>query len=794
LRDLYQDKICEIFENFKEIEMNINPKTFKEMVQEEQKDFMKHMMKPEMVAENFALLENVLVITVCILTRIPLASKSLAVRLVSQSLRGNDSDDPYFRTLPQVYLVPHQGSSSIKHAITRKEIRRNFHLITVVLLDEILHSLLEPNYPAELPEVAIIGISNWRLDNSKSSRTLLVQRPNLEIQDLIYTTSLLLGESIESQFKTLAESYLEYKKTQSINNFHGLRYYYSLVKSLGNSEFAPLALARNFGGTNQMDELYKTHFSKVIKAFHGFVDNFNNYSIEHLIKANLKDKNACYLMIIGKSNSIINILTYKLKQWNKELVDKDSKSNDANFDLEPIIIYSSQFPDDFGDDYQYSVLIRIMMCVEMGRPLILTDLDKIYGSLYDLWNQNYIIVGKNGDQTFYTRIALGAYSNPLVCIHKNFRCILVLDEKDVDLSNLPLLNRFEKQKMTINDMIDNSKTRLLNELVKWSIRISTLLNIEGEATSKFNESDMFIGFDKEETLQTLPDVNVRSKNAILKDATKSQGFNVIVYTFSNISTDIESSLNNILKCQIDKLSTFKSEEQFRSRIKNFWLESEDDILILQCDFDAANSECIKHAKFIIEQYKNEFMENKCSTIQVKHVCIILHLKKENTTSTISLFNFMCGWDLFTIETLIPQEYPLLANLDKDMINVLETEYTFEKVIDHELLWCLLCMEFPPSCESADYIASFAQKIPRHKEFMNWMKPEHLDGYMTINSKIAQLLFALEKLSGLLILDSDSLFEKEDKNENEDSHEDNNIESNLFSFWEPIIMNTKVVNC
>ena len=41
-----------------------------------------------------------------------------------------------------------------------------------------------------------------------------------------------------------------------------------------------------------MNELYKAQFSKVIKAFHGSVDNLNNYSIEELIKANLKNKNA----------------------------------------------------------------------------------------------------------------------------------------------------------------------------------------------------------------------------------------------------------------------------------------------------------------------------------------------------------------------------------------------------------------------------------------------------------------------------------------------------------------------
>jgi len=44
---------------------------------------------------------------------------------------------------------------------------------------KVLHSLLEPSYPATGPTVSVIGISNWRLDNSKSSRALLVQRYDL---------------------------------------------------------------------------------------------------------------------------------------------------------------------------------------------------------------------------------------------------------------------------------------------------------------------------------------------------------------------------------------------------------------------------------------------------------------------------------------------------------------------------------------------------------------------------------------------------------------------------------------
>ena len=52
---------------------------------------------------------------------------------------------------------------------------------------KVLHFLLEPSYPATGPTVSVIGISNWRLDNSKSSRALLVQRYDLISMTLIVT-------------------------------------------------------------------------------------------------------------------------------------------------------------------------------------------------------------------------------------------------------------------------------------------------------------------------------------------------------------------------------------------------------------------------------------------------------------------------------------------------------------------------------------------------------------------------------------------------------------------------------
>ena len=74
------------------------------------------------------------------------SSKSLATRLISSNLRGIDSNDDYFRSLPRVYLIPHQGSSSstsdgiikvFEKANKYQETNsKQFPVISVVLLDE----------------------------------------------------------------------------------------------------------------------------------------------------------------------------------------------------------------------------------------------------------------------------------------------------------------------------------------------------------------------------------------------------------------------------------------------------------------------------------------------------------------------------------------------------------------------------------------------------------------------------------------------------------------------------------
>src|SRR5256886_8411740 len=92
-----------------------------------------------------------------------------------------------------------------------------------------------------------------------------------------------------------------------------------------------------------------TNYSKSIL---GVLKTFNNHNpwfykpipVKQLVYSNLDELNARHLMIIGKSDSIVNLLTYQLRIKN----------------LDPVVILGSQFPDD-QHDYSYNVLNKIMV-------------------------------------------------------------------------------------------------------------------------------------------------------------------------------------------------------------------------------------------------------------------------------------------------------------------------------------------------------------------------------------------------------------------------------------------------
>ncbi|CAI2166603.1 8657_t:CDS:2, partial [Funneliformis geosporum] len=91
-------------------------------------------------------------------------------------------------------------------------------------------------------------------------------------------------------------------------------------------------------------------------------------------------------------------------------------------------------------------------------------------------------------------------------VSPNFKCILVMDEKELTLADASLLNRFEKQKMLINDVLNTRQVSLVEKLGDWARRMSTLTGVDQISElhkNEFTQKDLFIGFNTNETLQSL---------------------------------------------------------------------------------------------------------------------------------------------------------------------------------------------------------------------------------------------------------------------------------------------------
>ncbi|KAJ7381012.1 hypothetical protein OS493_004607 [Desmophyllum pertusum] len=765
---------------------------------------------PQGTAKNAALRENVFVMLVCILNRIPVfvvgkpgCSKSLSMQIIRSNLRGKDAKDPFLKTLPQLYVVSHQGSESstsdgilkvFNKARKYKEHNKSGDVLPVVLLDEIglaevskynplkvLHSLLEPGDSA-FPDVAVVGISNWALDAAKMNRAIHLSRPEPDVDDLFETGKSLreadsdkngLGVSRtrsgcqfrqgtypdDKQLSCLAEAYQEYQGRQRYANFHGLRDYYSLIKCLSTdmnrnttrtatnlfseekSKGIQHALQRNFGGVPNDVNNFQTLFQEGLHSLDLMEESYR-FPVTELICDNLHDRLARHLMIITNGDSAIGILDQTLQSLDKE----------------KITIFGSRFEEDLSEEYNYRMLSRIILCMERDCVLILRDLESIYGSLYDMLNQNYTVVGGKRN----CRVALGAFSNPMCQVHDGFRCIVLIDQGRVDYTDPPFLNRFEKQLLRFSDVLDGKQRNIISHLNAWVTGISTIPNHE----SQFHEEDMFVGFC-DDTLPSLvlknsrdaeltgddilekckqdlmlvasPDGVVRSLESSLaktnfeevqtlyssyfqqplhsglkeylersldnlqfdpeesEDATS--GMRLLIMTHSNIHVNVSQCLDGLLQCQTEKLSAFKSEKHLTKQLERFWT-SGDSLLVLQCkpELDATH---MLLAKSIIEQQRRKYIKDTMETNkkQIKHVCIVVHVQRESEANEVQSqrwqFSFQSGWKQVTIDVLENPVLPITDCLDVNVMDLLETKaLSFVDVASNQFLWCFTRIKYP----------------------------------------------------------------------------------------------------
>ncbi|XP_023933539.1 uncharacterized protein LOC112042729, partial [Lingula anatina] len=533
-----------------------------------------------------------------------------------------------------------------------------------------------------------------------------------------------------------------------------------------------MGLLRNFGGLPaQKNDIVNKFMEKVGEGCKLDVN------VDDLVRQNLKDKLARHLMLITNGDSAIGILERSLKMLDREYV----------------VIFGSQFEEDQQEEYNYRILSRIILCMESGVILVLRDLEKIYGSLYDMLNQNYTNVGKKRN----CRIALGAYSNPMCHVHQDFRCIVLVDQSKVDYSDPPFLNRFEKQLLKFGDVLNSHRKKIIKDLDNWVCDISTIQGLQ------FNHEDVFAGYYQDslaslvakqcpgedelldtgevlenckrklllvgtpqgifratrsrlgksvpqevrkmqnlyfkyplynglqtflETTLTMPDNEASSD--LLQDAwDNGPGFKTVVMTHSNIHTPIQ--LGPPFNCLSIKLGAFKSEKQLTTRLKKYWFEDKEDLLIFQCrpTTDAVH---MLLAKTIIDNCRQEYVQQFTDSSLKKHVCILVHMD-HNSSETGWQFNFLSGWLLVYLDRLDKPNSKLHALLEKSIVDILkEGDVSLHDTIKQNFLWALSTpIVYAGKQPSLDVVTDIICSACKSKEFMGCFE-EAILNWLTVN--------------------------------------------------------------
>ena len=216
---------------------------------------------------------------------------------------------------------------------------------------KVLHNLLEPGHPKEVPDVAVVGISNWALDAAKMNRAIIVSRPDPDTRDLTRTAEAIIDDChvrhihprMKRQLEDLAAAYHDYFSRQPRKDFHGLRDFYSLVKSLSNSaqnsdswsdRDLALALMRNFGGLPKGETVQIVQEFFVPKDGPLPLELCTSIPVKELIRSNLGDRHARHLLIATEGDGALDIL------------------NDYLLEGEHVaVMCGSSLPDDCNDDY-----------------------------------------------------------------------------------------------------------------------------------------------------------------------------------------------------------------------------------------------------------------------------------------------------------------------------------------------------------------------------------------------------------------------------------------------------------
>lgn len=278
-----------------------------------------------------------------------------------------------------------------------------------------------------------------------------------------------------------------------------------------------------------------------------FKDNFfEDRPVFELVTENINDKNSRFLLIKSEGEVVDNIFMDRLaKMVQKKELLKDWRGIK-------------------GKENSHELLSTLKSYISLGYIVVMKNLDDLYGSLYDLFNQKYSEV----EGRKYCYLYFGE-SKHKVEVHPDFKAVILINSES-ELKGLeleleqpaPFLNRFEKFFVRLANILKPNEVKQVYDLVGklqkqiegnmfkvLSLSVDMVTSIvlkaykEGQngaeeaerlisrlATSNYLLNDGLSNENLQQFKREHPFTNIWQ---LLDDMTLKQSLRVCVYTFSN---------------------------------------------------------------------------------------------------------------------------------------------------------------------------------------------------------------------------------------------------------------------
>jgi len=469
---------------------------------------------PSGIALTTGLKENIFVTLICALSRIPLmiigppgTSKTLSVNLVTDNANGEQSAKPFYRKFARLQPFHYQCSK----ASTSKEISSIFQQAIqrqnglnrkkdqcIVFMDEaglpeeekeslkVLHYYLEGHMSTK-SDVSFVCITNHVLDAAKSNRCVSLLRPEPDSGELISIVFGVLfdsrvagrptvhfvecsGERIQSmQFaEQLCAAYTEFLHDNDefswFETFFGLRDFVHFLKGVHRAskvsestlytsvETIVEALERNLNGVSR--EHFKALVQKFLKSL-----NIKMYVSQN--EATVLLRSTLHVLQEALATSVDD---FQYRPRYKLIIDEtedDSimrllsiKSAAAGEHSRATTLFKLSGMHEDAELEKLNLVSGVKYAALQGQLAILSQTSEIHECFYDLFNLNFKVFSGRHDEdvSFYANISVGGISKPSL-VDSGFQCIVHIRLSQLCNVPAPFLNRFEKFRLGINDVL-----------------------------------------------------------------------------------------------------------------------------------------------------------------------------------------------------------------------------------------------------------------------------------------------------------------------------------------------------